>query len=163
MRILLQPGRVSLALHRTLRMTHTVTIANQQVPLTGSSPDILDKVMAFQPFQEWVQRFDKSQKERDNEMDVKSIEIQNTDIFGSGKLGFVKFKADVRFKDTGKNAPGIVFMVVECQGREKKKQNLDWFAITSMGKVTHKYSFYALFSIARRIRIHANHFAVQRG
>lgn len=93
----------------------------------GSSPDILDKVLAFQPFQEWVQRFDRSQKERDNEMDIKSIEIQNTDVFGSGKLGFVKFKADVRFKDTGKSAPGIVFMV-------REGEILDRVAMTSMQK-----------------------------
>lgn len=121
------PLRAFLAFHRTLRMTHTVTIANQRIPLMGSSPDILDKVLAFQPFQEWVQRFDRSQKERDNEMDIKSIEIQNTDVFGSGKLGFVKFKADVRFKDTGKSAPGIVFMV-------REGEILDRVAMTSMQK-----------------------------
>ncbi|OAD78918.1 hypothetical protein PHYBLDRAFT_185390 [Phycomyces blakesleeanus NRRL 1555(-)] len=87
-------------------MTHYVSIANQKVPITGSTPEILNKVLKFQPFKDWIQTFNK----QPNEMNIHSIEIQSTDIFGSSKLGFVKFKADVRYKETGKNAPGIVFM-----------------------------------------------------
>lgn len=91
-------------------MSRSVTIANQNVPLIASRPEMLDKVLEFQPFREWVERFDRAQRERQSEMDIVSIEVQNIDMFGSGKVGFVKFKADVRFKETGQKAPGIVFM-----------------------------------------------------
>ncbi|CAO3639833.1 unnamed protein product [Mucor fragilis] len=37
-------------------------------------------------------------------------QVMNIDYFGYKKVSFVKFKADVSFKDTGKKAPGIVFM-----------------------------------------------------
>ncbi|KAI9019319.1 hypothetical protein CLU79DRAFT_758227 [Phycomyces nitens] len=87
-------------------MSHSVSILNQNVPIIGSTPEILDKVLEFQPFKDWVQAFNK----QPNELNIRSIEIQSTDIFGSSKLGFVKFKANVSFKETGKNAPGIVFM-----------------------------------------------------
>lgn len=93
-------------------MLPSVNIALQKVPLTGSfAAHELAKVLSFQPFQEWVQAFTKQQETRQNEMNVSSIDIQSIDYFGSEKIGFVKFKANVAFKDTGKNAPGIVFMV----------------------------------------------------
>lgn len=90
----------------------TVTIAHQKVPVKGcSSSEELDKVLSFQPFQDWLHAFNKQQASRQEEMSVNAINIQNIDYFGSSKIGFVKFKADVTFKGTGKNAPGIVFMV----------------------------------------------------
>lgn len=98
------------------QMTRTVNIGQQKVHLTGATPDIVDKVVAFQPFQDWVNRLDKEQRDRNDEMDISSIEIQSTDVFSSDKLGFVKFKANVKFKDTGKSAPGITFMVMMACG-----------------------------------------------
>lgn len=89
-----------------------VNIALQKVPLTGSfSASELAKVLSFQPFQDWVNVFSEQQKTRQNEMNVNSIDVQSIDYFGSEKIGFVKFKANVVFKETGKSAPGIVFMV----------------------------------------------------
>ena len=72
--------------------------------------------MAFQPFKDWLQAFEEQQKQRKDEFDINSIDIQNIDYFGSKKVGFVKFKADVSFKDAGKKAPGIVFMVRPSHG-----------------------------------------------
>lgn len=93
-------------------MSSAITIANQNVPIQGcSSTEELHKVLQFKPFKDWLQAFEKQQQTRENEMNVESIEIQNVDYFGSKKIGFVKLKANVSFKDTGKNAPGIVFMV----------------------------------------------------
>ncbi|MBM6387286.1 MAG: hypothetical protein JSY10_25350 [Paenibacillus sp.] len=84
----------------------------QKVPLKGSfAASELAKVVSFQPFQDWVQVFSEQQKTRQNEMNVDSIDVQSIDYFGSEKIGFVKFKANVAFKETGKSAPGIVFMV----------------------------------------------------
>lgn len=93
-------------------MLPSVNIALQKVPLTGSfAASELAKVLAFQPFKDWLQAFSEQQEARHNEMDVNSIDVQSIDYFGSQKIGFVKFKANVTFKETGKNAPGIVFMV----------------------------------------------------
>ncbi|KAI7874751.1 putative NUDIX family hydrolase [Lichtheimia hyalospora FSU 10163] len=114
-------------------MTRTVNIGQQQVQLTGATPDIVDKVVAFQPFQDWVKRLDKEQRDRQNEMDITSIEIQSTDVFSSDKLGFVKFKANVKFKDTGKSAPGITFMrggsvsvltILRCNDQSDKEDQI---------------------------------------
>ncbi|KAI7896341.1 uncharacterized protein EV154DRAFT_435447 [Mucor mucedo] len=92
-------------------MLPSVNIALQKVPLTGSfAASELNKVLTFQPFKDWLQAFSEQQESRRNEMDVNSIDVQSIDYFGSEKIGFVKFKANVTFKETGKNAPGIVFM-----------------------------------------------------
>ncbi|CAO3671215.1 unnamed protein product [Umbelopsis ramanniana] len=40
----------------------------------------------------------------------KSIPVQNVDVFGNGKIGFVKFKADAELAENGQKVPGIVFM-----------------------------------------------------
>ncbi|XP_073304330.1 nudix hydrolase 14, chloroplastic isoform X2 [Primulina huaijiensis] len=42
-------------------------------------------------------------------MSLKKVLIQSVDMFGS-RLGFLKFKADVIDKETGKKVPGIVFV-----------------------------------------------------
>ncbi|KAI8371164.1 hydrolase, NUDIX family protein [Choanephora cucurbitarum] len=90
---------------------HTVSIANQSVVVKGcSNADEFNNILSFQPFKDWLSAFNKQQLERQNEFDVQSIEIQGIDYFGSGKIGFIKFKANVTFKETGKSAPGIVFM-----------------------------------------------------
>lgn len=110
MRFLTLPLQSFFRLYKT--MYPTVTIANQDIAVKGcSSTDEFNQVMAFQPFKDWLQAFEEQQKQRKNEFDINSIDIQNIDYFGSKKVGFVKFKADVSFKDTGKSAPGIVFMV----------------------------------------------------
>ncbi|KAI7905593.1 uncharacterized protein BX663DRAFT_402312, partial [Cokeromyces recurvatus] len=89
----------------------SVTIAKQQVPIQGcSSKEELDRVLAFQPFKDWLKSFDEQQRARQEEMNVESIEIQNIDYFKSEKIGFIKFKTNVTFKETGISAPGIVFM-----------------------------------------------------
>lgn len=111
MRFLTLPLQSFLRLYKT--MYPTVTIANQDIVVKGcSDTDEFNQVMAFQPFKDWLQAFEEQQKQRKNEFDINSINIQNIDYFGSKKVGFVKFKADVSFKETGKNAPGIVFMVI---------------------------------------------------
>ncbi|KAK4516879.1 uncharacterized protein ATC70_000206 [Mucor velutinosus] len=111
-------------------MYPTVTIANQDITVKGcSTTDEFNQVMAFQPFKDWLQAFEEQQKQRKNEFDINSIDIQSIDYFGSKKVGFVKFKADVSFRDTGKNAPGIVFMrggavsmliILKSQGQKDK-------------------------------------------
>jgi len=67
-------------------------------------------VIGFQPFREWLQAFSDEQTKRQGEVIVKELKIQSLDIFGSGKIGFLKFKADVELVETGKKLPGIVFL-----------------------------------------------------
>jgi hypothetical protein len=101
--------------HRTMSSC-SVNIANQKVLVNGcSSVEEFNQVLSFQPFKDWLTAFDQQQKSRQNEFDVESIHIQNIDYFGSKKIGFVKFKTQVTFKDSGKNAPGIVFMVKQSR------------------------------------------------
>ncbi|KAG0794297.1 hypothetical protein G6F57_007684 [Rhizopus arrhizus] len=88
----------------------TVHIANQSVPICSLySQEEVNKSLSFQPFKDWLVAFNKQEESRQNEFDIKSIDIQNIDYFGD-KIGFVKFKANVQYKETGKSAPGIVFM-----------------------------------------------------
>ncbi|XP_059441123.1 nudix hydrolase 14, chloroplastic isoform X2 [Corylus avellana] len=44
----------------------------------------------------------------DNAMSLKRVLIQGVDMFGE-RIGFLKFKADIFDKETGKKVPGIVF------------------------------------------------------
>jgi ADP-sugar diphosphatase len=92
-------------------MTPSITIGNQSVPVKGCSENEFSKVAEFQPFKDWIKAFNKQQAAFHDEMDVNSIEIQSIDYFKSEKIGFVKLKSEVVFKETGKSAPGIVFMV----------------------------------------------------
>ncbi|KAG1569569.1 hypothetical protein G6F50_006254 [Rhizopus delemar] len=88
----------------------TVHIANQSVPICSLySQEEVNKSLSFQPFKDWLVAFNKQEESRQNEFDIKSIDIQSIDYFGD-KIGFVKFKANVQYKETGKSAPGIVFM-----------------------------------------------------
>ncbi|KAF7731625.1 hypothetical protein EC973_008794 [Apophysomyces ossiformis] len=91
-------------------MSVFVNIAKQKVPLKGFPVQALENFIQWEPFKDWVQQFDREQKERENEMDISCIDVQSLDYFGSEKIGFAKFKADVKYRQTNKNAPGIVFM-----------------------------------------------------
>lgn len=89
----------------------TIHIANQSVPIHSLySREEVSKTLSFQPFKDWLVTFNKQEELRQNEFDIKSIDIQNIDYFGNN-IGFIKLKANVQFKETGKSAPGIVFMV----------------------------------------------------
>lgn len=94
-------------------MYPTVTIANQEIVVRGcSDTNEFNQVAEFPPFKDWLHAFEEQQKQRKNEFDIDSIDVQGIDYFGSKKVGFIKFKANVSFKESGKSAPGIVFMVI---------------------------------------------------
>ncbi|CAG8519693.1 10794_t:CDS:2 [Paraglomus brasilianum] len=91
----------------------TIHIAGERIPVTATYPEInVSAVLEFAPFKEWADAMssEKSQSAERNNLEIKKIEIQNVDYFGS-KIGFVKFKVDARLVDNGKNVPGIIFMV----------------------------------------------------
>jgi ADP-sugar diphosphatase len=96
-------------------MEYNISIADRSIPVQAANTDIdVKSVFEFQPFRDWCAAFDK-ELNQSNDITLNSIQIQNVDMFGSGKVGFVKFKADVSLTDTGKNVPGIVFMVCGFQ------------------------------------------------
>ncbi|KAI8979373.1 hypothetical protein BDF20DRAFT_869154 [Mycotypha africana] len=93
------------------KMPHAVTIAKQKVIVNGcTNDDEFNKVMSFEPFKDWLSAFNKQQEEREEELKLESIDIQNIDYFKSDKIGFIKFKTNAVYNETGKSVPGIVFM-----------------------------------------------------
>jgi ADP-sugar diphosphatase len=61
-----------------------------------------DKIIGWGVFQRWIYKTCKKYA-------VNCVVIQSIDIFGQGKIGFLKFKADVRNKG-GVAMPAVVFM-----------------------------------------------------
>ncbi|KAI8820585.1 uncharacterized protein EV422DRAFT_531470 [Fimicolochytrium jonesii] len=103
---------------------HTITLNNKQVPLTRlptATHIDLEAVQQFQPFQAWTaamsrelagdpessHRRSSSPSRGDattnahvgDHVHVRGVEVTDVDTFGSGKIGFVKFRADVVWKD----------------------------------------------------------------
>jgi ADP-sugar diphosphatase len=96
-----------------MRSANTITIADKSVPLVyeyDSDAKHHDAIMAFKPFCDWIEAFSREQRDRKGEVVVKEVCVQSIDFFSSGKIGFLKFKADVELVETGKKVPGIVFM-----------------------------------------------------
>lgn len=104
---------------------HHILIGQQKVPVDSDqvSQETLTHVLAFTPFQDWAQALNKEQGQGKEEMQIDRIHIQGVDLFGSNKIGFVKFKVEAKFKATGKNAPGIVFLVSRLIGGGKECRN----------------------------------------
>ncbi|ORX70990.1 hypothetical protein DL89DRAFT_210142, partial [Linderina pennispora] len=61
----------------------------------------------FPPFQSWLKSLD--DQLCSSTISVSKVRIQGIDLFGSGKIGFIKFVADAQHA-TGQRVPGIVFM-----------------------------------------------------
>lgn len=120
--------------HRTLyramtSMAYKISIAGNSIPVQPAHPDIdVKPVFEFQPFKDWCATFEKELNES-KDIKLNSIQVQNVDVFGNGKTGFVKFKADVELTETGKKVPGIVFMV--CAPIERKCRIGDIGALTA--------------------------------
>ncbi|CAG8457676.1 2819_t:CDS:2 [Acaulospora colombiana] len=92
-------------------MTNTIKLGGKEVPVTTSQSDInVASVFEFKPFKEWASAMSEEFLNAENkEIEVRKVEIQNVDFFGS-KIGFIKFKVDAVLTENGKNVPGIVFM-----------------------------------------------------
>jgi len=78
-----------------------VKSGNKQIKVTAESGINIHTATEAVPFKEWLDGF------RHNELTLNSVHIQSVDIFPNGKVGFIKFKADVT-KDN-KFVPGITF------------------------------------------------------
>lgn len=92
----------------------TLNIGKETVPITTKLDVDVASVLEFQPFKEWASALSNEMKganENGEELKIRNIEIQSVDYFGP-KIGFIKFKVDAIFTETGKSVPGIVFMVI---------------------------------------------------
>lgn len=103
------------------RMSSSITIRGVSVPITASCQCNLEEIIKNTNFTYWYNHIDEG-------LSVRSIDIQNVDYFGNGKIGFIKFKSLV-YKSSnpeGRHIPGIVFMrgpsvaillVLHCNGK----------------------------------------------
>lgn len=97
-----------------------ISINGKKVPITAESGVDVSLISSFAPFKDWVNNLDKN-------LIVNSIHFQSLDKFGSSRVGFLKFKADIVRADTNTRVPGIVFMrggavavlvVINCKGKK---------------------------------------------
>ncbi|GMY30155.1 nudix hydrolase 14, chloroplastic [Fagus crenata] len=96
-------------------LTHTITLPTQLgepvqiVAAPGISDSQFRTAIDSSLFKQWLKNL---QTETgilaDNAMSLKHVLIQGVDMFGE-RVGFLKFKADIFYKETGKKVPGIVF------------------------------------------------------
>ena len=86
-------------------MSEFIKIGGRSVPVTASCECNLKDVLACPNFIQWYTKID-------SELDVRSIDVQSVDYFGSSRVGFIKFKSLVYKKSIpdGRHIPGIVFM-----------------------------------------------------
>lgn len=103
-------------------MSASVKIHGVDVPVTASCQCQLQDILNNPNFTNWVNGIDEG-------LLVKSIDIQNVDYFGNGRIGFIKFKSLVykASNPEGRHVPGIVFMrgpsvailiVLKCNGKK---------------------------------------------
>ena len=57
----------------------------------------------------------KNEKENPDGYLVKKIDITDVDMFGSGKIGFVKLKADIKVEGEKKSLPGRYMTIMTLQ------------------------------------------------
>ncbi|KAJ5908105.1 hypothetical protein N7495_000787 [Penicillium taxi] len=95
----------------------TFTIPGSEIRVNSTSDLTQDELLLFPAFKIWMSTLQHSlarQKTVSHEFHqnpyiLRQIDIQSTDRFGGGRLGFVKLKADVS-NSLGEKLPGIVFL-----------------------------------------------------
>ncbi|KAI3687496.1 hypothetical protein L1987_81193 [Smallanthus sonchifolius] len=97
------------------QITHTIKLPSQPTePVTvvaapGVSDSDFRSAIGCSLFEQWLKNI---QSEKgilaDGSLSLRQVLIQGVDMFGK-RIGFLKFKADVIDKETGKKVPGIVF------------------------------------------------------
>lgn len=89
-----------------------------EVPVHLTSDLTKDQLLSFPAYKTWMstlehslslQHKDKNHTFHASPYKLRKIDIQSVDFFGSGKLGFVKLKAEVS-NDNGEKLPGSVFL-----------------------------------------------------
>lgn len=95
-------------------------LIHEPVPITGANAKDVEAALNFKPLLDWAETL-----KLDARFVVKAINLQSVDYFGSGRVGFIKFKAEATFN--GKRVNGVVFMrgpavsvlpILSCGGEE---------------------------------------------
>ncbi|KAK7389296.1 hypothetical protein VNO78_24167 [Psophocarpus tetragonolobus] len=96
-------------------LTHTITLPNKQnepfriVAAPGLSNSDFWSAVESSLFKQWLHNLQiENGILADGTMTLRQVLIQGVDMFGK-RIGFLKFKADIFDKQTGKMVPGIVF------------------------------------------------------
>ncbi|CBI34787.3 unnamed protein product, partial [Vitis vinifera] len=96
-------------------LTYSITLPNQLAdPVTvdaapGISASEFRKAIDSSLFKQWLKNMQSEAGVLSNgAMSLERVLIQGVDMFGN-RIGFLKFKADILDKETGKKVPGIVF------------------------------------------------------
>ncbi|CAK9173122.1 unnamed protein product [Ilex paraguariensis] len=97
------------------QLTHTINLTSQPaepvrvVAAPGISDSDFRNAIESSLFKRWLKNIQSATGLlADGAMTLEQVLIQGVDMFGK-RVGFVKFKADVLDKKTGKKVPGIVF------------------------------------------------------
>ena len=81
----------------------TVQIHGECVPVTAARGVDLQRCLSATIFRDWVASMDA-------QFQVRGVEFQSLDLFGPGRVGFIKLKADVVHRDSGAFIPGICLL-----------------------------------------------------
>ncbi|KAF4122908.1 NUDIX domain [Geosmithia morbida] len=95
-------------------MSRTVKLTRHNVPVTIPDGLTEDQLLAFRPFNTWIDTLsasarlqtDSSHPFHDDAYTLRSAEVQSFDIFGSGRLGFIKLRATV-CNSAGETLPAV--------------------------------------------------------
>lgn len=85
-------------------MSVVIRKVNIPLKLRNDLQQYLPQILDFKPFKTWQSNITAN---FNDEVEIKQIEIQDIDFFGS-RIGFLKFKVDACWND-GTKLPGIVF------------------------------------------------------
>jgi ADP-sugar diphosphatase len=88
-----------------------------RVELPAGSPITQEQLLSFPPFKAWLATLGTSLSAQtsqdhpfhDEPYNLRRIDIQAVDIFGGGRIGFIKMQTDVS-NDKGEWLPGAVFL-----------------------------------------------------
>ncbi|XP_057520073.1 nudix hydrolase 14, chloroplastic-like [Amaranthus tricolor] len=93
-------------------LVHTITVQDQPVEILtapGITPSEFKNAIESSLFQQWLKNLQgQNGALNDGIMSLNKVLIQGVDYFGK-RIGFLKFKAEIIDKETGKQVPGIVF------------------------------------------------------
>lgn len=117
-RFMCSPSRLLLTARQLRRMSTFALPDTKPAVSVQLTPDLSQsQLVAFPAFKIWLSTLKHSlsrQQDQSHEFHaapylLRKIEVQATDFFGGGRLGFVKLRADVS-NDHGEKLPGSVFL-----------------------------------------------------
>lgn len=114
------------------------------VPLVAKHQYIeshLEAIIDFPAFKQWVQRLSTQLSQSSATITVHQVTVTDLDLFGTDRIGFVKFNADIRWAD-GTKIPGIVFcrgpavaVFLVIQSSDSSNDNQRWVVLVRQPRI----------------------------